>query len=205
MMSLKIKGGAELDKLLGQAADKLAAGAIRGGMRQLGLVVAEEAKTRVSSSGSTRMGKNGKRRLHADDVRASIKVRTSLREGGIVTGTVYTRSFLAPWLEYGTAAHLVAVRAEVRPVRQLRDGRKKLWSVRQINRAAARGSLVIGNRFVGSVVSHPGASPHPFMRPAVDAKVEAGVEAMAQYIQARLEKFGLAPPPETEPAEDPDE
>lgn len=205
MMSLTIKGDAKLNATLDGLSMKLSRNVVRGGMRKLAQVIAEEAKLRVSSSGGTRQGKNGQIRAHAQQVRDSIKVRSSVLSTGTITSYVYTRgpgAFVAPWLEYGTAAHLVAVREDVRPTAVSKRGKVRTWSVRQINTAVARGSLVIGDRFVGAVVSHPGATPKPFLRPAVDAKIADGIEAMAHYISARLERYGLNPPAEPEAGEE---
>lgn len=46
-----------------------------------------------------------------------------------------------------------------------------------------------------SAVNHPGARPKPFLRPALDAKAQASVEAVAAYIRKRLaDKHGIDVP-----------
>jgi HK97 gp10 family phage protein len=89
---------------------------------------------------------------------ASLRVGTGTR-GGRVTGYVRTRLFYAPFVEFGTQSHTIE--------------------------PGARRALSIGGLFVASV-DHPGARPHPFMRPAFDSQATAAVVAMAEYIKARL-------------------
>ncbi len=200
-MSMSVIGDANLRAVLRGLPEKLERSVIRGGMRELAKVVAEEARENVPSTGITRQGKSGKVVIHADDVRGSIKVRSSVLRSGIITSSVYTSgkgSGVALWLEYGTVPHLVSVREDVLPTWKDRRGRVRAWSVGRVNKAVKRSSLVIGNRFVGAIVSHPGASPRPFLRPALDAKFNAGMDAMATYIQTRLAKYGLDAPVEPE-------
>ncbi|MBK7493597.1 MAG: hypothetical protein IPI17_17935 [Nitrosomonas sp.] len=37
-------------------------------------------------------------------------------------------------------------------------------------------------------ISHPGVSPRPFMRPALDANAEAAIVGAGEYIKKRLAK-----------------
>lgn len=70
-------------------------------------------------------------------------------------------AFYAHFVEFGTAAH------EERP-----QGAKSLF-------------------FAGvfsEVVKHPGATPKPFMRPALDAKAQSAIDAVADYVRERLPK-----------------
>lgn len=203
-MSMSVIGDANMRSVLRGLPSKLERSVIRGGMRKLAQVVAEEARENVPSTGATRTGKNGKVIIHAGDVRGSIKVRSSVLRSGVITSSVYTSgkgSGVALWLEYGTVPHLVSVREDVLPTWKDRRGRIRSWSVGRVNKAVKRSSLVIGNRFVGAIVSHPGATPRPFLRPALDAKFDAGMDAMATYIRTRLEKYGLDAPIEAEAIE----
>ncbi len=75
-------------------------------------------------------------------------------------------AFLAKWLEFGTRPH-------------------------KINAAPGRWLSLRGGRFA-KTVDHPGASPHPFARPALDAMATPAVVAAAEYIKKRLAtKHGL--------------
>lgn len=50
-------------------------------------------------------------------------------------------------------------------------------------------------------VDHPGTRPHPYMRPAADAKFLAAVAAVQAKVRQRLTKAGLEVPPPTPPGE----
>lgn len=149
---------------------QLATNVLRGGLRALVVVIADEAYQLCIS----------------EEVRAAIKVSTRV-EPGLVTAKLQVKgkgAYLAPWLEHGTDPHFIAV------ADSQRDGR----SVRRINELHRDGVLVINGQFVSGTVHHPGASPHPFIRPAVDTKFGAGMDAMAGYVRTRLTKEGIATP-----------
>ena len=95
-----------------------------------------------------------------------IKVATRSRQG-VVTALVKTtgpHAYLAPWLEYGTAAHRIA--------------------------PARAKALFLGGMFVASV-AHPGSRPKPFMRPAMDSHAGESVVAVGEYVKKRLTKAGI--------------
>lgn len=106
----------------------------------------------------------GNIRTDSGELAASLKVSTRAR-GGEVKATVYTKVFYARWVEYGTRPHRIEPK----------------------NRRA----LALGGGFVGAV-DHPGARPHPFLRPALDTQAAAAVVAVGEYIKQRLaSKHGL--------------
>src|SRR3546814_7310576 len=89
------------------------------------------------------------------------------REDGLIIAKMQVKgpgSYIAPWLEYGTDPHFISVD----------DSQRDGMSVRKVNQkvtaAGGDGSLVINGHFVGTTVFHPGARPHPFLRPALDIK-----------------------------------
>jgi len=98
---------------------------------------------------------------------AGLKIGTRSR-GGIVTSYLKAsgpHAFLAKWVEFGTRAHNIA--------------------------AKKGGWLSFGGIFAKSV-DHPGAKPHPFMRPALDSGAQTAVQAAAEYMRTRLStKHGL--------------
>lgn len=107
-------------------------------------------------------------------LRRSIKVSTNSKKGR-VTAKLKVGGKLAPHahlVEYGTKPHQI--------------------------KAKKGGGLTVGGGVVFSV-DHPGAKPHPFMRPAFDAKPPAAIQAVGQKIRERLTKEGLnVPAPEAE-------
>ena len=101
-------------------------------------------------------------------LRDGLKIKTGLRYG-IAKATVVTtgkHAFLAQWMEYGTQSHVITA------------GQGKALA------------FLVGGHPV-KAVDHPGIRPHPFMRPAVDANVDAVVSAIAAQIRARLTKAGV--------------
>lgn len=107
----------------------------------------------------------------------SIKVKVRRKDGQIRARIMLDGpgAYVGRWLEYGTAPHLISVAAEDRKGR----------TVRRINDLARTGSLMIGGNFVGPMVEHPGAQPHPFLRPARDMREGDAIAAAQQYINAR--------------------
>ena len=91
--------------------------------------------------------------------RSSIRVTVTIKPGWSMS--------VAIWEEYGTVAHTIRVG-------QLpSDGGRQR-------------SLVIDDQFVGKVVEHPGAKPHPFLRPALDLKADEAIRAAQAYLNARI-------------------
>ncbi len=98
---------------------------------------------------------------------AGLKIRTRAK-GSVVMARLVAEGkhyFVAKWVEFGTAAHNIA--------------------------AKAGGALSFAGIFAAAVW-HPGARPHPFLRPALDGNATAAVVAAAEYIKKRLAtKAGL--------------
>lgn len=119
------------------------------------------------------------------DLRDSIRVTSGVKKAGRVFAHVVAgglkrgQAWYAHLVEFGTRPHyILADRGSGRDPRSLNT----------INRAIRKGMLKIGQVFRKAVV-HPGAKAKPFMRPAFDNKAQAAVEAISEFIRARLEKF----------------
>lgn len=176
MSNTQVKGLKELTQFLQKLPDNLQNGVMRGAMRAGAKVLQTEAEQNVP--------------VDQGDLKNSFKVSTRSRRG-VVVATVRADDYKARWVEYGTAAHWISVDATAKPTRMTRRGRRSV-SLKTLNKALAQGSLKIGVHFVGASVAHPGARPHPFMRPALDAKAGDAVVAAGNYIKARLSsKHGL--------------
>jgi hypothetical protein len=91
---------------------------------------------------------------------SGLKVKTSARGGKVTASVVSTgkHAYIAKWIEYGVRAHTIFAKA---------------------------GWLSFGGIFAKSV-QHPGFSPRPFMRPALDRSGGAAVVAAAEYMKKRL-------------------
>lgn len=177
-----VKGLAELQRFLRALPARVAADIAEDALAAGAEVLAEQARQNLRTNMSVRSG----------DLIASIAVsKADDEEGRIAVKVSATGPKNEPiWVEYGTASHWIWVRDEAKPGRWTRRGFKK-WSLRTMNRNANNGgSLKIGSAFVGESVVHPGAKAKPYMRPALDTKGQAAVEAVAKRVQLRLEGRG---------------
>lgn len=95
---------------------------------------------------------------------------TSRVGGGIVSSSVKARSFVARFLEYGTRPHMIA---------------------------AKYGHWLSFNGAFLKAVSHPGARPYPFMRPALDSSAQDILNAVGNHVRSRLTTLGALKTPST--------
>ena len=147
MSDVRVKGLSDLNKFLQQLPAKVEQSVLRGALRAGANVVMAEAKANVP--------------VDSGQLRDGLKVSTSSRRGRVTAKVKATgkHAFIAPWLEYGTAAHKIT---------------------------AKKGKgLFFGGLFVKGV-QHPGSRPKPFMRPALDGCAQDAVVAAAQYMKRRL-------------------
>ncbi|HEY0130116.1 MAG TPA: HK97 gp10 family phage protein [Allosphingosinicella sp.] len=172
-----VRGKEAVKSFIGLIPAELEDKVFRGAARAAATVVATEAKART----------------HSSEVRGAIKVSVRRPEAGQVLALVQVKgpgSYIAPWEEYGTAPHLISVD----------ESQRGGMSIGRINRLAkdpdSNHSLVIGGKFVGKTVLHPGARAHPFLRPALDIKEAAAVAAAQGYINSRVTRAGITGGPE---------
>jgi hypothetical protein len=180
-----VKGLAQLQTFLSTLPVKMEKNIMRGALRAGAKPILADAKMRVRKrSGATA---------------ASMRISTMARGGRVIARVIAgkaTYGNVPIWLEYGTRPHLISVGDENKPINarlSARRGSLVRVSIATMNRAArALGSLVIGGRFVGPVIHHPGSRAFPFMRPAADARATDAVVATGRYIRTRLTKSGLS-------------
>jgi hypothetical protein len=178
---VKVRGRQEVKAYLASLPKQIEEKLLRPAAKRGGKVIAEEAALRSESH----------------EVAEAITVKSKKGDGRIIviisvkSGWTYS---VGTWLEWGTSPHFISVD----------ESQRKGRSIGRINRLAnekgSSHSLVIGGKFVGETVLHPGARPHPFLRPALDAKGRDAVAAAQAYINARIGPHGI-----TGPAEDDDE
>lgn len=140
-----------------------------GAARAGGRVIADEARERVAS----------------DAVRNGITLRVQQDDDHVTARIGVSKGWplsLGVWLEYGTDPHYITVD----------DSQRQGMSANRINLLKKRdGVLVINGKPVGKTVLHPGARPHPFLRPALDTKERDAVAAAQAYIYSRIGKGGI--------------
>lgn len=162
-MTVTVKGRDALRRHLLQEVPAQIKTVLRGAAKAGAAVIRDEAKQLCES----------------DRVRAKIKVKGGKDDDANATATVYISGFwertIANWLERGTSAHYISVDDEQR------GGR----TAARINRLGKAGVLVINGQPVGTTVLHPGARPHPFMRPAMDTRERDAIAAAQAYVDGR--------------------
>lgn len=168
-MTVKFTGGPELLRMLEQLPIDLEKKALRRALRQGANVIRDEARLKV--------------RKKSGALARSIKTETNAKAGTITAKVRLSgkHAHLGRWLEYGVAAHAIAVRDAANPPSKLALG--------TINKKAKRGELLINGEFAGQLVMHPGIAPMPFLRPAADAKQSEVVAAIGESLRAYLQ-FG---------------
>lgn len=162
-----VKGKSEVRAFMARAPGEIEDKVLRGAARAAAKIVADEARLRTQSS----------------EVRGAIKVATR-KDTGTIIAKVQVKgpgAYLAPWEEYGTDPHFISVD----------DSQRRGMSIGRINKKAKEGSLVIAGNFVGKTVHHPGARPHPFLRPALDTKEAEAIVAAQGYITSRITPAGI--------------
>lgn len=110
-------------------------------------------------------------------LRASARISTKKGKDGRVSASVKVgsaKAFYANMVEFGTRPHVILARPG--------------------------GSMNVNGTEVRSV-EHPGIAPHPFMRPAADAKFTAAVAAVQAKVRDRLAKAGIDVPDPVPPDE----
>lgn len=110
-------------------------------------------------------------------LRASARITTRKGKDGKISASVKVGNqlaFYANMVEFGTRPHVI--------------------------KARPGGALNVNGSEVKSV-DHPGTAPHPFMRPAADAKFSQAVAAVQAQVRKRLTKAGLNVPPADPPDE----
>nr|WP_314540135.1 HK97-gp10 family putative phage morphogenesis protein [uncultured Massilia sp.] len=178
-----VTGGRELDAFLQQLSTKVEKNIMRAALRAGAAVIRDEARNNVSVLDGL--------------LRRSIRV-SGRAKNGTVTASVKVGAFYGLMIEYGVKPHLIKVQEEEKAI-NYRLTRKRGTLTRVSMRTVNRHVLQIGNHFVGPVVSHPGFSEKPFLRPALDTKAGAAIEAVKDKIRQRLTKEGLnVPAPEPE-------
>lgn len=179
MAEAHVKGLSELQKFLDALPAKMEANLMRGALRAGGNVIKKNAKGRV----------------HVLSGRLARSFRVSTRNrGGVVTASIKAgppdMPNLALWVEYGTKPHYISVSDKEKPV-NISASRKAGRTIRSSMTTVNRIVLKIGRWFVGPTVHHPGATPRPFLRPAMDTQAGAALVAVGEYIKKRLTKAGL--------------
>lgn len=182
----KVRGRGAVSRFLNQLPEEIAAKLLVGGARKGATVIADEAKATTKSK----------------EIAGAIKVAVKREEGRIVARVQVkgAGAYLAPWEEYGTDPHFIAVDDSQRAGTTVARINRLDRAARKEGRIGPGQSLVINGEFVGDTVHHPGARAHPFLRPALDRKEGEAIAAVRDYIAARITPAGITGTAEKEDA-----
>lgn len=136
------------------------------------------------------------RNTPSDAVREALRIRTTLDDGHVKTTVDVKPGWgrtVANWLEWGTSPHFISVDDSQRGGRSI--GRIN----QQVRDAKGDGSLVIGGKFVGATVWHPGTRPEPVFRAAEDLNRVEAIRAAQAYINTHVTRRGII---STDPGDD---
>ncbi len=173
-----VSGLKELDAFLSALPMKMQKAAYRAALVAAAAPIRDEARVlaRKSSGKMARSIKTGSAKQNPDGT-FSISIRPAGDHG-----------YLALFSEYGVLPHLIASTGKG-------EGRVAVRKAAAGEGTINAGVMKIGDDFVSGIIHHPGHAAHPFMRPALDAKAEAAVQAFAGRIRDYIEgKTGFAVP-----------
>ena len=169
-----IKGGQELIDVLSKFPVKMETKIMRGMLVAFGRVIANEAKRLAPRE--------------TGDLRRSIRVSSRPPKNGKVIATVKAGGkqkgkpniFYANMIEFGTKSYTITNYRRKRLYRnEIRQGIKKV--------DARRKALTIDGGLFAKA-DHPGITPKPFMRTAMDTQIQNALDASIKYARKRIEK-----------------
>jgi HK97 gp10 family phage protein len=162
----RIQGLAELDRLLKQLPTRIEANVLRGALRAGQKAISDRAKQNLVTNGSVDTGA----------LRDSLRVRfarKSAKFGWLRSNLIAGNkdAWYAHLVEFGSGSFYTGSGESVRGPYEIKPKNRK--------------SLLIAG-IMRETVTHPGAKPKPFMRPAVDSGVAEATDAFAEYVRKRV-------------------
>jgi HK97 gp10 family phage protein len=164
MAEIRIKGFSELNSFLEQLPSKLAANVVRGALRQAAKPIAEAARNNAPVGEPSEANKK-RYKVYAGALRDSIRVgaRIDSRNGQVV--------------------------AYIRAGGRIKKNGAIPFYAHFLEYGTKPHSLTKSGR---GEIHHPGISPRPYMRPALDSESKNALIAAGEYMRKRLAtKHGL--------------
>jgi len=156
---VRIAGLSDLQTMLNDLPAKIEANIMRGGLRQAANVYRDRARANVPEKSGA--------------LRKSIKVKTSMRKGKVITQVVAGGGdvFYAKFFEFGTASFYEGNGRTVGAPYKIKPKNKK--------------AIKFGNVLAPYVV-HEGVKPVAFMRRAFDGGTYQVIDDLAAYVRMRI-------------------
>lgn len=167
---IDFSGGKELDAALKQFPMKVQKNILRGAIR----------------AGSRTIVKKAKQLAPRDDgkLRKSIRAKSPKLKGKLITGGLSAGNkdaYYAEWVEFGTKKYTIK---NYFPKRLARSLKRKGVTITQ--KDYKRALTIDGGLF--HKADHPGITPQPFMRTAMDSSHQEALNAFADYMRDRIPK-----------------
>ncbi len=151
-----VKGFPQLGAALKAIPEKIERNIMRGALAAGARVVKKGVESELRANGSVKTG----------ELVRGLRNSSRITRDGLVTAKVVTggkHAFIAPWIEFGTAAHRIV---------------------------AKKAKFLFFGMFAKSI-EHPGIRPKPFMRPGLANTAQAATNAVGNYLRKRLTKAGI--------------
>ncbi len=178
-MTINMKGGRELAAFLQAFPARIQKGAVRSALTAAAKPVRDQARANApkESGQLAKSIKTGSPKVEQDG-RVTIKVRLAGQH-----------SYLGHFIEYGVRPHFISAGDSGLSPRKLTQKARRDGSTEE------GGALKIGDTFVSGGVMHPGFAAKPFLRPALDTKMDEATKAFAERLRTYLkDRSGLTAP-----------
>lgn len=212
MTTIPLKGGKELEAFLSAFPKRLQANAVRAGLTAAARVVRDEARLRAprESGLMAKAIRSGSPRINQDGT-VSIRVRLA-----------GPHSYVGTFLEYGVRPHLITAGDSKYNTRTLNKRASKGGGLTQLDNGMIKVSgyeyektvhtregaeqrvMTIDKHFIGGAIMHPGFSPKPFLRPALEAMANEAINAMGVRIRGYMKDKASLTAPATLEVDDPE-
>lgn len=151
-----VKGFPQLGAALRAIPEKMERNIMRSALNAGAKVIKKGVEVQLRSNGSIKTG----------ELVRGLRTSSRITRPGLVTAKVATggkHGFIAPWIEFGTAAHRIV---------------------------AKKAKFLFFGMFA-KAIEHPGIRPKPFMRPGLADNAQQATNAVGDYIRKRLTKEGI--------------
>lgn len=179
MKTAPIKGLKETMAFLDAFPDRIRKGAVRSALTAAAKPVRDQARMNApkESGQMAKSIKTGSPRVEQDGT-VSIKVRLAGKH-----------SYLGQFIEYGVAPHFISAGDSGLSARKLTQKMGREGSTSE------DGALKIGDTFVSGAVLHPGFAAKPFLRPALETRMDDAIQAFGERLRSYLkDKTGFSAP-----------
>lgn len=174
-----MKGGKELSAFLAAFPARIQKNAVRSALTAAAKPVRDQARANAPRE-SGKLAKAIKTSSPKVEQDGRVKIKVQLKG---------QHSYLGHFMEYGVRPHFISAGDSGLSPRKLTQKARREGS------SEDGGALKIGDKFVSGGVMHPGFAAKPFLRPALDMRMDDAVKAFGERLGSYLkDKSGLTAP-----------